>query len=70
MFLMIHLYQIAQLVTNGHHTFKQLSESVAQIMSREKLIKTPSSKPIWTVVELYSQPPVLKQDESSNINLF
>ena len=27
---MIHLYQIAKLITNGHYTFKQLSESVAQ----------------------------------------
>ena len=32
MFLMIHLYQIAQLITNGHYIFKQLSVSVAQIM--------------------------------------
>ena len=69
MLLMIHLYQIAQLITNGHYTFKQLSESVTQIMSRKKFLKTPSTKPIWTV-ELYSQPPVLKQDESSNNNLY
>ena len=34
MFLMIHLYQIAQLTTNGHYIFKQLSESVAQIISQ------------------------------------
>ena len=32
MFLMIHLHQSAQLITNGNYTFKQLSESVAQIM--------------------------------------
>ena len=30
MFLMIHLYQIAQLKTKGHYIFKQLSESVAE----------------------------------------
>ena len=32
MFLVKHLYQIAQLITNGHYTYKQRSESVAQIM--------------------------------------
>ena len=41
MFLMIHLYQIAQLTTNGHIIFKQLSESVAQIMSQKMFLKTP-----------------------------
>ena len=41
MFLMIHLYQIAQLKTNGHYIFKQLSESVAQIMSQKMFLKTP-----------------------------
>ena len=41
MFLMIHLYQIAQLTTNGHYIFKQLSESVAQIMSQIMFLKTP-----------------------------
>ena len=40
MFLMIHLYQIAQLTTNGHYIFKQLSESVAQIMSQKMFLKT------------------------------
>ena len=52
MFLMIHLFQIAQLITNGHFTFKLLSESVAQIMSQKKFLKTPSTKlnkQIWTV---------------------
>ena len=44
MFLMIHLYQIAQLITNGHYIFKQLSESVAQIMSQKMFLKTPSTK--------------------------
>ena len=65
MFLIIHLYQNAQLITNGRYTFKQLSaESVAQIMSQKKFLKTPSTKlnkPIWTV-ERYTQPPVLKQN--------
>ena len=37
MFLMIHLYQIAQLTKNGHYIFKQLSESVAQIMSQKNV---------------------------------
>ena len=41
MFLMIHLYQIAQLTKNGHYIFKQLSESVAQIMSQKMFLKTP-----------------------------
>ena len=41
MFLMIHLYQIAQLTTNGYYIFKQLSESVAQIMSQKMFLKTP-----------------------------
>ena len=41
MFLMIHLYQIAQLTTNGHYIFKQLSESVAKIMSQKMFLKTP-----------------------------
>ena len=41
MFLMIHLYQIAQLTTNGHYIFKQLSESVAQIMPQKMFLKTP-----------------------------
>ena len=41
MFLMIHLYQIAQLITNGHYIFKQLSESVAQIMSQKMFLITP-----------------------------
>ena len=36
MFLTIHLYQIA----NGHYIFKQLSESVAQIMSQKMFLKT------------------------------
>ena len=73
MFLMIHLYQIARLITNGQYIFKQLSESVAQIMSQKMFLKTPLisklNKPIWTV-ERYSQPPVLKQNKSSNNNLF
>ena len=41
MFLMIHLYQISQLTTNGHYIFKQLSESVAQMMSQKMFLKTP-----------------------------
>ena len=41
MFPMIHLYQIAQLTTNGHYIFKQLTESVAQIMSQKMFLKTP-----------------------------
>ena len=41
MFLMIHLYQIAQLTTNGHYIFKHLSESVAQIMSQKMFSKLP-----------------------------
>ena len=41
MFLMIYLYQIAQLITNGHYIFKQLSESVAQIMSQKMFLITP-----------------------------
>ena len=41
MFLMIHLYQIAQLTTNGYYIFKQLSESVGQIMSQKVFPKTP-----------------------------
>ena len=41
MFLMIHLYQIAQLTTNGYYIFKQLSESVAQIMSQKMFLKSP-----------------------------
>ena len=41
MFLMIHLYQIAQLTTNGYYIFKQLSESMAQIMSQKMFLKTP-----------------------------
>ena len=41
MFLMIHLYQIAQLTTNDHYIFKQLSESVAKIMSQKMFLKTP-----------------------------
>ena len=44
MFLMIQLYQIAQLITNDHYIFKQLSESVAQIMSLKMFLKTPSIK--------------------------
>ena len=40
-FLMTHLYQIAQLITNGHYLFKPLSESVAQIMSQKLFLKTP-----------------------------
>ena len=68
MFLMKHLYQIAQLITNGHYIFKQLSESVAQIMSQKMFLKTPwiskFNRLIWTV-ERYSQPPVLKQNKSS-----
>ena len=68
MFLMIHLYQIAQLITNSHYIFKQLSESVAQIMSQKMFLKTPwiskLNRLIWTV-ERYSQPPVLKQNKSS-----
>ena len=73
MFLMIHLYQIAQLITNGHYIFKQLSESVARIMSQKMFLKTPKipklNKPIWTV-EWYSQPSVLNQNKSPNNNLF
>ena len=38
--LMKHLNQIAQLITNGHYIFKQLSESVAQIMSQKMFLKT------------------------------
>ena len=41
MFPMIHLYQIAQLKTNGHYIFKQLSESVAKLMSQKMFLKTP-----------------------------
>ena len=41
MFLLIHLYQISQLTTNGHYIFKQLSESVAQIMTQKMFLKTP-----------------------------
>ena len=41
MFLMIHLYQIAQLITIDHFIFQQLSESVAQIMSQKMFLKTP-----------------------------
>ena len=41
MFLMIHLYQIAQLTTNGYYIFKQLTVSVAQIMSQKMFLKTP-----------------------------
>ena len=41
MFLMIHLYQIAQLKTNGNYIFKQLSESVAKLMSQKMFLKTP-----------------------------
>ena len=37
LFLMIHLYQIAQLKTNGHYIFKQLSESVAKLMSQKNV---------------------------------
>ena len=44
MSLMIHLYQIAQLITNDHYIFKQLSESVAQITSQKMFLKTPSTK--------------------------
>ena len=40
------------------------SLNLAQIMSLKRFLKTPSTKPIWTV-ELYSQPPVLKQDKYS-----
>ena len=73
MFLMIHLYQIAQLTTNGHYIFKQLSESVAQMISQKMFLKTPwipkLHRPIWTV-ERYSQPPVLKLNKTSNNNLF
>ena len=73
MFLMIHLYQIAQLKTKGHYIFKQLSEYVAKLMSQKMFLKTPQipklNKPIWTV-ERYSQPPVLKHNKSSNNNLF
>ena len=41
MFLMIHLYQIAQLITNGHLIFQQLYKSVAQIMPQKMFLKTP-----------------------------
>ena len=41
MFLMIHLYQIAQLKTKGHYIFKQLSESVTKLMSQKMFLKTP-----------------------------
>ena len=41
MFLMIHLYQIAQLKTKCHYIFKQLSESVAKLMSQKMFLKTP-----------------------------
>ena len=41
MFLMIHLYQIAQLKTKGRYIFKQLSESVAKLMSQKMFLKTP-----------------------------
>ena len=41
LFLMIHLYQNAQLITNDHSIFQQLSESVAQIMSQKMFLKTP-----------------------------
>ena len=41
MFLMIYIYQITQLITNGHYIFKQLSESVAQIMSQKMFLITP-----------------------------
>ena len=41
MFLMIHLYQIAQLKTKGHYIFKQLSESVAKLMSQKMFLITP-----------------------------
>ena len=41
MFLMIHLYPVAQLITNGHYIFKQLSKSVAQIMSQKMFLITP-----------------------------
>ena len=37
----IFLYQIAQLTTNGHYIFKQLSESVAKIMSQKMFLKAP-----------------------------
>ena len=41
MYLMIHLHQIAQLKTKGHYIFKQLSESVAKLMSQKMFLKTP-----------------------------
>ena len=44
MFLMIHLYQMSNLITNGHYIFKQISESVGQIMSQKMFFKTPSTK--------------------------
>ena len=37
MFLMIHLYQIAQLITNGYYIIKQLSESVAENVPQNSL---------------------------------
>ena len=44
MFLMIHLYQIANLITNDHYIFKQISESAGQIISQKMFFKTPSTK--------------------------
>ena len=44
MFLMKHLYQIAQLITNGDYIFKQLSKSLAKIMSQKMFLKTPITK--------------------------
>ena len=48
---MIHLYQIAQLITIDHFIFQQLSESVAQIMSEKMFLKTPKIPKLncWTV---------------------
>ena len=72
MFLMVHLYQIANLITNDHYIFKQISESAGQIMSHKMFFKTPSTKIEHTNVDCWPVWPATstKQNKSSNNNLF
>ena len=44
MFLLIHIHLIDQCITEVHYIFKQLSESMAQIMPQKMFPKTPSTK--------------------------
>ena len=44
MFLLIHIYLIEQCITDVHYIFKQLSESMAQIMPQKCSPKLPLPK--------------------------